>query len=101
MIAHFLAALGPYTGYIVGVAGLAAVLLLNQVIFRRRWKSYPTLAQYLATHPECNKAEGVVCSHCGTVVARIGVSGRGSLHRCTWCETELYRIDRNGADAGA
>jgi DNA-directed RNA polymerase subunit RPC12/RpoP len=92
--AHFLAPLCPYSGYIIGVAALAAVLLLNQLIYRHRWNSYPTLTQYLAAHPECNKAEGVVCDRCGTKVARVGVSGRGRIYRCTWCETELYRIDR-------
>ena len=88
--------LGPYTGYVVGGAGLAAVLLLNQLIYRYRWKSYPTEIQYLAAHPECKKADGAVCNRCGRKPARLGVSGRGHIYRCTWCEDELYRIDRNG-----
>jgi hypothetical protein len=65
MITHFLAALGPYTGYIVGGTGLAAVLLLNQLIFRQRWKSYPTLAQYLAAHPECNRPRALSAAIAG------------------------------------
>jgi hypothetical protein len=91
---HFLALLDPYSGYIIGFGALAAVLVLNQLIFRNRWKSYPTLAQYLAAHPECNRASGVVCDRCGTKAARAGVSGRGSIYRCTWCDSELYRVDR-------
>ena len=90
---------GPYTGYIVAAAGFAAILLLNQWIYRRRWQSYPTLAQYLAAHPHCDAAKGVLCFRCGTKAARIGVRGRGSVFRCTSCETELYRIDRDEPEA--
>ena len=43
-VAQFHAALGAYGGYVIGAGALAAVLLLNQVMFRHRWKSYPTLA---------------------------------------------------------
>jgi hypothetical protein len=68
--------------------------LLNQWTFRSRWKSYPTQAEYLATHPHSNRAGGVVCHDCGTTALRAGVSGRGGLYRCSWCETELFRIDR-------
>ena len=35
-----------------------------------------------------------VCDRCGTKAARAGVSGRGSIYRCTWCDSELYRVDR-------
>ena len=95
---HIMDLIGPYKGIIIGISALAAVLLLNQLIYHHRWKSYPTQAQYLAAHPECNKAEGIVCNCCGRKSAQLGVSGRGHIHRCTWCETELYRIDRNGRD---
>jgi hypothetical protein len=37
--------LGAYSGYIVGFAVLAAVLLLNQLIYRCRWKSYGHVRQ--------------------------------------------------------
>jgi hypothetical protein len=83
------------TGWFVGVGALAAVLLLNQWIFRRRWTSYPTAAEYLAAHPGSRKAGGIVCHRCGKTPARMGVSGRGSLYRCTGCEDELYRVDRD------
>jgi len=56
--ALFLGPIGPYAGYIIGVSTLAAVLFLNQLIYRHWWKSYPTLAEYLAAHPGCNKARG-------------------------------------------
>jgi hypothetical protein len=85
----------PWMGYIVGFGALAAVLLLNQWIFSRRWKSYPTAAEYLAAHPESRKAGDIVCYRCGNRPARMGVRGRGSLYRCTWCEDELYRVDRD------
>jgi hypothetical protein len=82
-----------YIGYLVGFGGLAAVLLLNQVIFRHRWASYPTLDEYLAAHPGCTKPDGVVCSKCGTKALGLGVRGRGRIYRCTSCETELFRMD--------
>jgi hypothetical protein len=93
-VAHILDGLAPYQGIILGVLFLAAVLFLNQVIYRRRWKSYPTRAQYLAAHPECNKADGTSCHRCGTKSLHLGVRGKGQLHRCSWCEIDLYRIDR-------
>lgn len=85
-----------FTGYAVGIGGLAAILFLNQLIFRRRWTSYPTAAEYLSAHPGCRKAGDIVCHRCGKKPARMGVSGRGSLYRCTWCEDELFRVDRDG-----
>ena len=88
--------LDQYHGWIVGFAALAAVLLLNQLIYRRRWKSYPTLEQYLATHPGCRETEGVVCSRCRRKALEARVMGAGRIYRCAWCETELYRIDKTG-----
>ena len=82
-----------YGGYIFGFATLAAILFLNLLIYRHRWKSYPTLEEYLAAHPECDRVPDVLCSRCGTKAAGAGVVGRGCIYRCTWCETELYRVD--------
>ena len=93
-VAHLLDGIGPYKGIILGILVLAAVLLLNQLIYRRRWKSYPSRAQYLAAHPECNKADGTTCYRCGAKSLHLGVRGRGQVHRCSWCEIDLYRIDR-------
>jgi hypothetical protein len=87
----------PYVGYIVGFSALAAVLALNQFVFRRRWKSYPTAAQYLAAHPECDKAGGIVCHQCRGRTSSLAVKDHGRLYRCAWCETELYRVDGGGA----
>lgn len=84
--------LDPYWGIMIGVAVLAGVLLLNQLIFRHRWKSYQTRAQYLAANPTGEDA----CNTCGQKPARLRVSGRGYIYRCTWCETELYRVDGVG-----
>ena len=88
--------LDQYHGYIAGFAALGAVLLLNQLIFRRRWTSYPTLDEYLAAHPGCDTTEGVVCNRCRQTVSGAGVIGTGRIYRCTWCDTELYRADRIG-----
>ena len=86
-----MALIGPYKGLIIGFGVLAAVLLLNLLIYRRRWQSYPTQAQYLAAHPACNQAGGITCHRCGQKAARLGVPGRGRIYRCSWCDTELYR----------
>ena len=83
-------------GYIIGFAALAAVLLVNQFIYRRYWKSYPTLEEYLAAHPGCSTTAGIVCSRCGQRAAGMGVIGAGRIYNCTRCETELYRIDEVG-----
>jgi DNA-directed RNA polymerase subunit RPC12/RpoP len=96
--AYFSDIFGPYMGIILGVLALAAVLLLNQVIFRQRWQSYPTRAQYLAAHPDCDKADGITCDRCGTTAVHLGVRGKGALYRCSWCETELFRVDRDERD---
>jgi hypothetical protein len=42
-----------YHGLIIGVAALALVLLINQLICRRRWTSYPSREDDLAAHPGC------------------------------------------------
>lgn len=84
----------PLTGYIVGFGALAAVVLLNQWIFSRRWKSYPTAEQYQSAHPASRKAGEIVCHQCGGKPASLTVGGRGRLYRCAFCETELYRVDR-------
>src|SRR5215471_4469270 len=88
--------LDQYHGWIVGFAALGTVLLFNQVIFRRSWTSYPTLDEYLAAHPACDTTEGVVCSRCGQRALGGGVIGAGRIYRCSWCDTELYRIDKVG-----
>ena len=88
--------LDQYHGFIVGFAGLAAVLLLNQLIYRCRWRSYPTLKEYLAAHPGCDTTKGIVCSRCRQRAPGAGVIGTGRIYCCTWCETELYRIDQIG-----
>ena len=83
-----------YHGLIIGIAVLALVLLANQLIFRRFWTSYPTLEAYLADHPGCDTAGGIVCATCRQKALEGPVVGRGRLYRCGWCETELYRVDK-------
>lgn len=85
-----------YHGYLIGFAALAAVLILNQLIYRRRWKSYPTVKEYVATHPGCSTTAGILCSRCGQRAAESRVIGAGRIYVCTRCETELCRIDRTG-----
>ena len=88
--------LGSYQGYILGFLALGAVLLLNQLIFRRRWHSYPTREEYLAAYPHCDTASGVTCKCCGQTALGGGVVGAGRIYRCSWCEIELFRVDRTG-----
>ncbi|WP_027521443.1 hypothetical protein [Bradyrhizobium sp. Ec3.3] len=83
-----------YHGLIIGFAVLALVLFVNQFIFRRGWKSYPAREQYVAAHPGSATAGGVVCAKCRQKAAGMAVASAGRIYRCTWCETELYRVDR-------
>ena len=83
-----------YQGLIIGFAFLAVFLLLNQVIYRLFWTSYPTREDYLAAHPGCVSAGGILCATCGQKAASMAVRGSGRVFRCTWCDTELCRVDR-------
>jgi hypothetical protein len=88
-----LESLDQYHGLFIGFALLGAVLLFNQLVYSRRWKSYPTLKQYLAAHPGCDTIDGVVCDICRRKALGMNVPGSGRIYRCGWCETELYRVD--------
>ncbi|WP_439364831.1 hypothetical protein ACNJYD_36575 [Bradyrhizobium sp. DASA03005] len=83
-----------YHGLIIGFAALALVLLFNQFAYRRRWTSYPSREDYLAAHPGCATAEGVVCVTCRRKALVAPVAGRGRIYRCGWCDSELYRVDK-------
>ncbi|MDD1519564.1 hypothetical protein DCG74_07385 [Bradyrhizobium sp. WBAH42] len=83
-----------YHGLIIGFAALALVLLFNQFASRRRWTSYPSREDYLAAHPGCATAEGVVCATCRRKALVAPVAGRGRIYRCGWCDSELYRVDK-------
>jgi hypothetical protein len=85
--------LDRYHGLLIGVAALGVVLLANLVAYRRGWKSYPTLKQYLAAHPGCETPGGVVCVICHRRAMGMNVPGSGRIFCCAWCETELYRVD--------
>jgi len=82
-----------YHGLFIGFAALGAVVLFNQLMHARNWKSYPTLQQYLAAHPGCDTAGGVVCNTCRGKAMGMTVPGSGRIYSCAWCETELYRVD--------
>jgi hypothetical protein len=64
-VAQFHAALGPYSGYLIAAGTFGAILLLNQLIFRHCWESYPTLAQYSADHPDCIRAGALSATSAG------------------------------------
>jgi len=83
-----------YHGLIIGFAVLALVLFINQLIYRRGWKSYPTREEYVAAHPGSATTAGVVCAKCRQKAAGMAVANAGRIYRCTWCETELYRVDK-------
>lgn len=83
-----------YHGLIIGFAALGAVLLVDQWIYRRSWKSCPSLDDYLAAHPGCRTPDGVVCNACPSKALVAPVARMGRIYRCGWCDTELYRIDR-------
>ncbi|WP_426411081.1 hypothetical protein [Bradyrhizobium ganzhouense] len=83
-----------YQGLIIGFAVLGFFLLLNQVIYRLFWTSYPSREDYLAAHPGCASADGVLCATCGQKAVSMAVRGSGRMFRCTWCDAELFRVDR-------
>lgn len=83
-----------YHGLIIGFAVLALVLLANQLIYRRFWTSYPTREAYLAAHPGCDTMDGVVCATCRRKSVGMTVPRAGRIYRCTWCDTDLYRLDK-------
>ena len=93
-VQHYLESFRPYIGYIVAFAGLASILLVNQLIYKSRWKNYPTRQQYLAANPGCYRADGILCNRCDRPVLPIRVSGKGIVFRCSWCEDELFRVDK-------
>ncbi|SFN79316.1 hypothetical protein SAMN05216330_101577 [Bradyrhizobium sp. Ghvi] len=83
-----------YHGLIIGFGVLGLVLLFNQFIYRRYWTSYPTREAYIAAHPGCHTADGIVCATCGQKALTGPVAGKGRIYRCDWCDNELYRVDR-------
>jgi hypothetical protein len=38
--------------------------------------------------------DGVVCDKCGQKASGMAVAHAGRIYRCTWCDTDLYRIDK-------
>lgn len=82
-----------YHGLIIGFGALGLVLLFNQLVYRRYWTSYPTREAYLAAHPGCGTVDGVVCATCRRKSAGMTVPHSGRIYRCTWCDTDLYRVD--------
>ena len=96
--AHLADIFSLYMGIILSIMALAALLLLNQVILGALWQFYPTRAQYLAAHPDCDGAGGITCNRCGAEATYHGVRGKGTIYRCNGCETELFRVDSDECD---
>ena len=88
--------LDQYQGLIIGFSVLALVLLANLLIYRRNWTSYPTREAYLAAHPGCDTADGIVCAKCRQKAASMAVR---TCSKVMTDETsrELKRKRHNGA----
>ena len=62
----------------------------------KKWKSWPTLAEYWDAHPESRTRTGTRCHHCGSTHIRFQHFTNKShdcmlIHKCQHCQTTLYR----------
>lgn len=60
-----------------------------------RWKSHPTMDEYLTKNPECKTRNGLMCSRCGSgSIKNWGLFGSEDTQRlfiCNHCGENLYR----------
>lgn len=74
---------------------LGAFALLDQHFDSRKWRKWPTMAEYLREHPQARTADGVKCFCCDArnISTHVAVKHNPDkrLHRCDSCSTWLYR----------
>ncbi len=62
---------------------------------RTRWKSHPTIHEYLLCYPACKTNHGIKCFNCGSgSIKNWGVSNSSDSRRlfiCNHCGKSLYR----------
>lgn len=88
-------------GLMVGLAFVGAALVVVYLQLadmrkaRRFWASMPTLADYLAQHPDCRTDNGVKCTNCSSAgVKEKGLTSEQDARRtfvCSHCGAVLYR----------
>lgn len=63
----------------------------------KKWRRWPTLAEYWEQHPQTRTEDGVKCQCCGSGNIRALGFSSGSdyrkLHQCQSCSTLLFRSD--------
>ncbi|MDD5249114.1 MAG: hypothetical protein PHY45_09020 [Rhodocyclaceae bacterium] len=88
-------------GLMVGLAFIGATLVVVYLQFadvrkaRGVWASIPTLADYVAQHPDCKTDHGITCANCrsGSLKEK-GLASEQDARRtftCSHCEAVLYR----------
>lgn len=65
------------------------------VLEYKKWKSIPTIKDYLARHPECKTGQGIKCVNCGSKsIKNWGLKSSNDQRRlfiCNHCGANLYR----------
>jgi hypothetical protein len=81
--------------FVIIFIGLGLFALHGIIKQKDGWQALPTLDEYLTTHPECKKGNGIRCHSCGGgSIKNWGVFGPDSEERkfiCNGCGSELYR----------
>lgn len=75
---------------------LALFWAMDYYLDKRKWRTWPTLDEYLARHPAM-RTTGVACEKCGgkniSSHQALKQAAEFRLHRCDTCSTWLYRND--------
>lgn len=86
----FIQALTPI--FIITIVG---IIIFKNVNEAKKWKSLPTLDEYISANPEAKIAKGIKCIHCDASSMRNwGLSGGNDKRRqfiCNQCGETLYR----------
>ena len=74
---------------------VVSIIVISHRRLHVRWKSTPTMVEYLKDNPECKIKSGLKCAPCGsTSIRNWGVNGAQDPRRvfiCNHCGTHLYR----------
>lgn len=71
------------------------VVIIGEVRDKKKWKSWPSVEQYLLANPSCNSGNGIKCCYCGSKniwnLSWTSRTDRLRIHRCNQCSKYLYR----------
>ena len=79
----------------LAISAVWMLVIVVNVGLRRRWKSLPTLDEYLERHPGCRTGRGILCAQChSSSIRNWGLYRANSSERvfiCNHCGEKLYR----------